>query len=62
MSLSEASLLAAWNWKPSVVIGVAILVGAYLAAIGPWRVHFPGSTPVSRTQIVGYVIGALIIL
>ncbi len=62
MPLSEASLLAAWNWAPSIVVGLAIFLGAYLAAIGPLRMHFAASTPVARTQIAWFTAGVLVIL
>ena len=62
MPLSEASLLAAWNWEPSIVVGVAIFLGTYLAAIGPLRSHFAASTPVARSQIAWFTAGALVIL
>ncbi len=61
MPLSEASLLATWNWAPSIVVGLAIFIGAYLAAISSLRARFAASTPASRTQIACFTAGALVI-
>jgi len=51
-----------WNWQPTVLIGVALLAGGYLSAIGPWRRRFGASAPVSRGQVISFLLGALIIL
>lgn len=62
MSQGLLFALTAWNWEPSVLIGVALLVGAYLCAIGPWRTRFRSSRPVKRTQSVRFLLGAFVIL
>ncbi len=61
--MSEAArALSAWNWEPSVLLGVALLIAAYLAAIGPYRSRFPSSAKVKRAQIVSFLVGAFILL
>lgn len=51
-----------WSWAPSILIGIALFVGAYLAATGPLRGRFKGYQPVSRGQKVWFLIGSLLIL
>jgi putative membrane protein len=62
MSQDLVFALTAWDWQPSVLIGVALLVGAYLGAIGPWRTHFRTSRPVERAQVIWFLLGAFVIL
>ncbi len=62
MPLSETSLLGAWNWAPSILVGLAGFLGVYLAAIGPLRTRFAASSPVARTQIAWFTAGALVVL
>ncbi len=50
-----------WNLQPSILLGLSLLVGAYLAAIGPLRKNFPGARPVSRARIISFMLGALTI-
>ncbi len=50
-----------WNLQPSILLGIALMVGAYLAAIGPLRKNFPGARAVSRGKIISFLLGALII-
>lgn len=54
--------LTAWVWWPSVVAGITTLTIAYLAAVGPLRERFPGSSPLSRSQVRWYLLGLGVIL
>ena len=51
-----------WSWEPSIWIGIALLVGAYLCAIGPLRTRFSSSEPVPRTQAAWFLLGAGVLL
>jgi putative membrane protein len=62
MSRGLLFALTAWDWQPSVLIGVVLLVGAYLCAVGPWRTRFRTSEPVKRTQVAWFLLGAFVIL
>lgn len=55
-------VLTTWTWYPSVVMGVAVLLGGYLAAIGPLRLRFSAAEPPRRRQTICYVAGVLTIL
>jgi putative membrane protein len=50
-----------WNWEPSILIGLALQAGAYLACVGPLRARFPGSAPVLRSQIQTFLLGSLVL-
>ncbi len=54
--------LGMWNWDPSILLGLALFLGLYLAAIGPLRSRFKASAPVSRAQATWFILGALFIL
>ena len=58
----SARALSTWNWEPSVVIGIALIVGAYLAAAGPYRSRFKSSDPIDRARIFAFLLGALVML
>ncbi len=45
-----------WPFLPSVIIGLALLTGGYLAAVTRWRRRFPGSRPVPRGRIAAYLL------
>ncbi|HNP85617.1 MAG TPA: cytochrome c oxidase assembly protein [Kouleothrix sp.] len=51
----------AWNWDISVLLGLAVQVGAYLLCIGPLRSRFPGSEPVSPAQVQTFLLGSLVL-
>ena len=57
--MSEGWTLAmrAWNWEPTVVIGTALFVITYFAAIGPLRSRFPGSESVKPLQAFWFLLG-----
>ena len=45
-----------WPFYPSVIGGLALLTGAYLAAVTRWRHRFPGSRPVARGRVVAFLL------
>jgi len=51
----------AWNWEPSILIGLALQAGAYLACVGPLRARFPGAQPVPQARIQTFLLGVLIL-
>jgi len=50
-----------WSWEPSILLGIALFLGLYLAAIGPWRGHFQASSPVRRSQVTWFILGTFFI-
>jgi putative membrane protein len=60
-SVDAAQALTAWTWDPSILIGMALFVGAYLGAIGPWRRRFRSSQPVKPAQAAWFLLGAFVI-
>jgi cytochrome c oxidase assembly factor CtaG len=57
----RAKLLTEWNWDPSIWIGIALFIGVYLSAVGPFRQRFKKSQPASTAQISLFLAGALVI-
>ena len=53
--------LGMWSWDPSILLGIAIFLGLYLAVIGPLRKRFKESTPVRRAQITWFILGTFFI-
>jgi putative membrane protein len=51
----------AWNWDPTILIGLALQAGAYLACVGPLRKYFPGSEPVESARIQTFLLGSLVL-
>ena len=52
--------LTQWNWEPSIVVGMAVIVGLYLYAIGPLRKrYFPGER-IKTGQTVAFLLGMVI--
>jgi putative membrane protein len=49
---------AEWNLAPSLLIGVTLLVAAYLCAVLPLRRFIPGSHPVKPGQMALFLLGA----
>src|SRR5919109_117247 len=49
-----------WNWEPSILIGLALQAGAYLACVGPLRGRFAGSAPVPQWQVQTFLLGVLV--
>ncbi len=53
--------LTRWNLEPSILIGIALISGLYLYAIGPYRKrHFPDE-PIRTGQTIAFLSGMLII-
>ena len=59
---ASARALSTWNWEPSVVLGIALIVGAYLAALGPYRSRFKSSDTVDRARVFAFLLGAFVML
>ncbi|MCL4465868.1 MAG: cytochrome c oxidase assembly protein [Chloroflexi bacterium] len=53
---------AHWSWEPSIVIGVALLVGAYLYASRQVRRRHPGDDPHARWRASLFLLGSVILL
>jgi putative membrane protein len=49
-----------WNWEPSILIGLALQAGAYLACVGRLRGRFAGSAPVPQWQVQTFLLGVLV--
>src|SRR4051812_49684440 len=56
---AQEIIVYTWNWEPSILIGLALQVGAYLACIGPLRGRFPGSAPVPQARMQMFLLGSL---
>jgi cytochrome c oxidase assembly factor CtaG len=50
-----------WNLAPSIIIGTALLLAAYLGAIGPFRKYIPTSKPVKPREFIQFILGILIL-
>ncbi len=61
MSPDELRVLTEWNWDPTILMGLALLTGAYLATAGPLRSRFRHSAPVGPGHIAWYLLGVGII-
>ncbi len=62
MTESAQQLLNEWNWDPSILIGTVLFVGAYLAAIGPFRSRFQSSDALTSKQALWFLLGVGVIL
>jgi putative membrane protein len=51
--------LTAWNFEPSVLLGIAILYGGYLVATGPLRTRFPSNQAITSGQLAAYTGGII---
>jgi putative membrane protein len=47
-----------WNLQPSILLGITLMVGAYLASVGPLRKNFPGARRISRAKIISFLLAA----
>ncbi len=52
--------LTEWNPAPSLYIGVALLIAAYLYAVGPLRRKYHLADSVKRSQVILFVVGMLV--
>jgi cytochrome c oxidase assembly factor CtaG len=50
-------LLTTWNWDPSILLGTMLVVGGYLAALGPFRSRFESSERTLRSRILWFLLG-----
>lgn len=53
--------LSQWNWAPSLIIGLIVVVGAYLYVIWPLRLKYKLGPEVPRWRVICFLIGALLI-
>lgn len=52
----------AWTFEPSIWFGIVLLHGTYLVTVGPLRVKFPGSKPVTSRQLTFWTLGILALI
>jgi putative membrane protein len=52
--------LTQWNWEPSIVIGMVLVVGFYLYAVGPLRRRYHLAESVKRGQVFSFLLGVSI--
>lgn len=52
--------LTHWEWEPSIVLGSALLGGAYLYAVGPLRCRFRLARAVSRGRVALFLLGVAV--
>ena len=57
---SWSLLLTEWDWEPSIVLGSALLSGAYLYAIGPLRRRLRPSGAIGRGQVAFFLLGVAV--
>lgn len=62
LSAAVQSLWFAWNFSPSLVLGILLLTGAYLYAIGPLRKRVDWAGAVEQRQIVYFVAGVVVLV
>jgi len=53
--------LTEWNRSPSIYVGIALIIGLYLYAVGPLRRKYHLADSVKRSQVITFVSGMLII-
>jgi putative membrane protein len=53
-------LLGQWNLDPTILLGTALLCGAYLYTIGPLRKRYGWGPEVKRGQVVAFLVGTAI--
>ena len=53
--------LTEWNLTPSIYVGIALIIGLYLYAVGPLRRRYRLADSVSRRQVVVFISGMLLI-
>lgn len=52
----QSQVALQWPFYPSVLGGVLLLTGGYLAALTRWRGRFPGSRPPPRGRIAAFLL------
>lgn len=53
--------LTEWNWSPSILIGLALIIAGYFYATGPLREKYHLADAVRRGQVVAFMLGMLVI-
>ena len=61
MSDKALQLLTEWSWDPSILLGTALFVGAYLGALVPFRSRFRDSEKTNPVQVLCFLLGTFII-
>src|SRR5579884_1396114 len=56
---STGDLLTQWDWEPSILIGLALLTGAYMYAVGPIRRRHDLGPPPTRKQVTSFVLAQI---
>jgi cytochrome c oxidase assembly factor CtaG len=51
-----------WDWEPSILIGLALLVGGYTLAVGPLRRRYKWGAPVPASRQVAFYLGMFTVL
>lgn len=54
--------LTGWSLEPSIILGLVLLYGAYLAATGRYRKLFKGSRPPTTAQFSSFTSGIVILV
>lgn len=60
--MSNLFWLDAWNWEPTILLGLALLCGGYLYGVGPLRRKYHWAAEIDRRQAALFLAGALVIL
>lgn len=50
-----------WHFHPDVILGIILLEGLYLLAVGPWRRRYEESSEVRSGQVVLFSLGVLVL-
>lgn len=59
---STPALLDQWHFEPSVVLGLIAFSGLYASFVGPWRRRYGWGPPLTRTQIVYFVLSDAVLI
>jgi putative membrane protein len=54
--------LTGWLFEPSIILGLAVLYGGYLALTGRWRRRFNGSRPLTGGQLAAFTSGVIVLV
>lgn len=58
---TAAHLLTEWNWDPTILLGTALFVGAYVGAAGPFRSRFKSTERLELGQAAWFLAGVGVI-
>ena len=56
---ADAARVLTWAWEPSILIGLAALVGGYALAVGPLRRRYHWGAPVPISRQAAFYLGML---